>query len=199
MSQEQVRESIVRAAMPLLGEYETLTTAPIAQAAGIDQAALLAVFDDKDAVVQACMAAMRAELAVAFDPDEALEQLDAVALDQPLAARLVAVVDIMDGYYGRARARLDHIQQMTRPDAVPTVSPPGREDLRALGSLPEIRQAVARLLDPDRSRLRLPPEVLADAFLRMSLGAARPPHPARPPLPAGQLVDLFLHGAWSDG
>jgi hypothetical protein len=33
----------------------------------------------------------------------------------------------------------------------------------------------------------------------MSLGAARTPHPDRSPLPAEQLVDLFLHGARLDG
>jgi AcrR family transcriptional regulator len=91
MSRERLREVIVRAAMPLIGEYETLTTARIAQAAGIDEALLLAVFDNKDAVVRACMDTVRAALAAALDPGETLQQLDAVALDQPLDARLAAV------------------------------------------------------------------------------------------------------------
>jgi AcrR family transcriptional regulator len=185
--------------MPLVSQYETFTTARIAEAAGVDEAALLAEFDDTDAVMRACMEAVREAIAAAFDPSEALERLDAVAVDQPLAARLVAVVDIMDDYYGRARARLDDVQQMTSPGGVSAARPPGREDLRVLGRLPEIRQAVVRLLEPDRDRLRLPPEVLAEAFLGMSHGAARAPGPGRSPLPAGRLVDLFLHGAWSDG
>ncbi len=184
--------------MPLVSQYEALTTARIAEAAGVDEAALLAVFEDKDAVVRACMEAVREAIAAAFDPGEALERLDAVAVDQPLAARLVAVVDIMDDYYGRARARLDDVQQMTSPGGS-AARPRGREDLRVLGRLPEIRQAVVRLLEPDRDRLRLPPEVLAEAFLGMSHGAARAPGPGRSPWPAGRLVDLFLHGAWSDG
>jgi hypothetical protein len=33
----------------------------------------------------------------------------------------------------------------------------------------------------------------------MSLGAARTPYPDRDPLPAEELVDLFLHGARNDG
>jgi len=56
MGQDQLREIIVRAAIPLIVEYDTLAIGRIAQAAGIDEGALLAVFDDKDAVVRACMA-----------------------------------------------------------------------------------------------------------------------------------------------
>jgi len=187
MSRERLREVIVRAAMPLIGEYETLTTARIARAAGIDEAVLLAVFDDKDAVVRACMDTVRAALAAALDPGQALQQLDAVALDQPLGARLAAVVAIMDAYYDRARAEIDLLQRETGRG-----SSYGREDFRPVGRLPETRRAVARLLEPDRSRLRLPPDVLADAFLGLSLGGART-------LPAAELVDLFLHGARSAG
>jgi hypothetical protein len=70
-------------------------------------------------------------------------------------------------------------------------------DPSGVGSLPETRQAIANLLQPDQEYLRLPADVLAEAFLGMSLGAARTPHPDRSPLPSDQLVDLFLHGALS--
>jgi AcrR family transcriptional regulator len=199
MSQEQLRETIVWAAMPLIGEYDTLTTSRIAEAAGVDEAAVLTIFDDKDAVVQACMDTMRAELAAALDPSEAVRQLDAVPMNRPLATRLVAVIDILDAYYERARVGFDDIEQSTRPRAAvagkPRAPMSSRENLRVIVNLPETEQAVARLLEPDREGLRLPADVLAKAFLGMSLGAVRTPHPDRIPLPAEQLVDLFLHGA----
>jgi AcrR family transcriptional regulator len=191
MSQERFREAIVRAAMPLIGEYDALTTARIAQAAGVGEADLLAVFDDKDAVVRACMATVQAELRAALDPGEALQQLDTVSVDQALPARLVAVINTMDAYYDRARAGFGAIQQSARPAGEPTPSF-GREDFRAIGRLPETRRSVARLLEPDQERLRHPADVLAEAFLGMSLSPART-------LPAEQLVDLFLHGALATG
>ncbi|MFF5295831.1 hypothetical protein [Paractinoplanes globisporus] len=137
-----------------------------------------------------------AGLRVALDPGEAVRQLDAVSVEQPLAARLVAVITIMDAYYERARRGFDDIQRSAGRRAAPdTPSSFTRDDFRAIGSLPETSQAVTRLLTPDQANLRLPPDVLAEAFLGISLGAARAPHPDRTPLPAGQLVDLFLHGA----
>jgi AcrR family transcriptional regulator len=203
MGQEQLRETIVRAAMPLIGEYDTLTTGQIARVAGVDEAAVLAVFGDKDAVIRACIATMQAQLAAALDPDEAVRELDAVPVSQPLATRLVAVIDILDAYYERVRTRLDDIERSTRPGAAVAgnadVPVSGRENLRVIVNLPETEQAVARLLEPDREVLRLPADVLAKAFLGMTLGAVRVPHPDRSPLPAGQLVELFLNGARTDG
>ncbi|MET0417975.1 MAG: hypothetical protein ABW022_18350 [Actinoplanes sp.] len=189
--------------MPLIGEYDTLTTEQIARVAGVDEAAVLAVFNDKDAVVRACMAAMQAQLVAALDPSEAVRQLDAVPVSQPLATRLVAVIDILDAHYERVRTRLDDIEQYTRPGAAvadkPKVPVSSRETPRVIVNVPETEQAVIRLLEPDRERLRLPAEVLAKAFLGMSLGAVRTPNPDRSPLPAEQLVELFLNGAQTNG
>jgi AcrR family transcriptional regulator len=204
MSQEQLRNAIVRATMPLIRESDTLTTGQIARAAGIDEAALLAVFDDKDAVVRACLAVVKVELAAALDPGDAVRQFDAVPVTQPLADRLVAAIGILDGYYDRVRTRLDRVEQSLETGTAVSsggaaARSPGHEDLRFIGNLPETRHAVARLMEPDRELLRLPTDVLAAAFLGMSLGAARTPHPDRSPLPAEQLVDLFLHGARLDG
>jgi hypothetical protein len=69
-----------------------------------------------------------------------------------------------------------------------------RNDFRVLGSLPEIQQAIAKLLKPDEQRLRLPAEALAEIFLSMSRFCTRPPNEVQP-LQAEQIVDLFLHGA----
>jgi hypothetical protein len=55
------------------------------------------------------------------------------------------------------------------------------------------------LLEADQQRLRLPAQVLAAAFVGMTFGGVRPAGPDRPPLPAEQVVDLFLHGALNTG
>ena len=63
----------------------------------------------------------------------------------------------------------------------------------------EFRQAVARVLEPDEQRLRLPAHVLAVAFVGMVFDGVRPAALGEEPLPAEQIVDLFLHGALSTG
>jgi AcrR family transcriptional regulator len=205
MSPEQPRESIVQAAVPLIAEWDTVTTAQIARAAGIDEAALLRVFDDKDAILQACIVAVQAHVTTALDPTQVLQELQSISLDQPLAARLVEAIDALDTYYVRVRTRLEALATSGiahRRPATDTGTPDephtrslSHDDFRAAARLPATRQAITKLLEPDQEQLRLPAEILADAFLGISLGHARTPHPQRSPLPIEQLVDLFLHGA----
>jgi AcrR family transcriptional regulator len=204
MDPEQLRLTIVRAAIPLIGEYDTLTTAKIARAAGIGEADLLAVFADKEAVMQACIAAMTEALRVAIEPAEDLRELAAIRADQPLASRLVKVIDILDAYYRRLRIDLDDVLEAYAPAAGTTdtrgLRPPVPPDeVRAIGNSPELRQAVAKVLEPDEQRLRLPAQILAKAFVGMTFGGIRPAGPDQPPLPAEQVVDLFLHGALNTG
>jgi len=68
------------------------------------------------------------------------------------------------------------------------------DDVRAVDRMPELREATARLFEPDRDRLRLPAADVADAFLRTVSLATRTRDPQRSPLPAEQVVDLFLYG-----
>jgi AcrR family transcriptional regulator len=195
MDPVHLRDAIVRAAMPLMAEYDTLTTARIADAAGIDEATLLRVFDDTDAVLGACWDAMKTSIAAALDPSRVLQELDAISVDQPLAARLVEAIDALDAYYVGIRTDMAALHDSFSTAGERRTRPVDGDDFRAAGRLPEARHAIARLLAPDHEHLRLPADVLADAFLGMSLGAARTPHPDRSPLPSEQLVDLFLHGA----
>jgi AcrR family transcriptional regulator len=193
MSSEQLRRSIVRAAMPLLGEHETLTMARIARAAGVSEGELLAVFADQDAVVGACLSTLAARMSVAFDPTEEVGRLAAVRVDQPIAARLVEVVGILSAYYRRVRADLEAFERSGGPD-VEAGRPISGQDFRTLAEMPEVRRAVAALLRPDAQRLRLPAEALAEVFLGMSRFCTRAPNEEQP-LPVEQVVNLFLHGA----
>jgi len=202
---EQLRRTIVRATIPLIGEYETLTTAQIARAAGIGDADLLAIFADKEAVMQACVATLTEAMTAVLDPAEEIREIGAIRTDQPLASRLVKVIDILDAYNRRIRVDLDDLLPAIVPAAAtadaPDIRPSGPQDeIRSLNSKsPEIRQAVATLLEPDQQHLRLPAQILAAAFVGMTFGGLRPAHPEQPPLPAEQVVDLFLHGALNSG
>lgn len=201
MNAEQLRRTVVQATVPLMGEYETLTTAQIARAAGIGEVDLLAVFADKEAVMQACVATLTDALTAAFDPAEEVRELNAIRTDQPLASRLVKVIDILDAYHRRIRVDLDALLPASVPSAGTAEAPgtgrtsPHQDKFRSLGGSPELRQAVAKLLEPDEQHLRLPARVLAAAFVGMTFGGVRPAGPDQPPLTAAQVVDLFLHGA----
>ncbi|WP_310368342.1 TetR/AcrR family transcriptional regulator [Catenuloplanes atrovinosus] len=198
MGAEELRQRIVLATIPLLDDYETLTMARIAEAAGIDEAELLTIFPDKDAVVQAWSSMLMAQLSAASNPTEDVGKLNAIRMDQPIGPRLVEVVTILGAYYDRIRAELESVERVGFPRhgtaTEAGTAPLSRNDFRVLGSLPEFQQAVARLLKPDEQRLRVPVEVLAEIFLSMSRFCTRAPNEVRP-LPAEQVVHLFLHGA----
>src|SRR5688572_14327525 len=110
MSSEHLRQTVVRATVPLLGEYETLTMSRIAEAAGIGEADLLAIFPDKDAVIEAWTSMAMARLQAASDPAGEVRKLDAIRVDQPLEARLHEVLRILGAYHQRFRAALEALR-----------------------------------------------------------------------------------------
>jgi AcrR family transcriptional regulator len=192
MTAEQRRDAIVRAALPLVAEQgAAVTTAQIARAAGIGEATIFRVFDDKNAVLQACIAA-------AMDPTIVLQELQSISLDQPLSDRLVEAVDALDAYLGRMGAVMSALHASGTPNRRPHSAPidPANTHERSSGrdaAQAATRQAVLELFQPDHARLRLPAAEITDAFLALFFGRGR-----RGPLPAvttGRLVDLFLHGA----
>ncbi|MFF5084234.1 TetR/AcrR family transcriptional regulator [Actinoplanes sp. NPDC000266] len=186
MTPEQRREAIVSAALPLVAEHGgAVTTAQIARAAGIGEATIFRVFDDKDAVLQACV--LRA-----LDPVNLLSQLHSIALDQPLADRLVEALDALNAHGRRIGAVIGALHASGMPHRR---SRPGDGDLSALSasrdeSQSATRQALLDLIEPDQEVLRLPAEAVTDAFL----GIVTSRGPGRG-LPAAELVDLFLYGA----
>jgi AcrR family transcriptional regulator len=187
---ERLRQRVVRAAVPLLGEHDSLTTARIAEAAGVGEGELLAVFPDTTAVLDACVSTMTARVSAVIDPAGEVRRIAAVGVDQPLAARLVAVLDILVAYHRRVRDELSTFDQISAPGT----GSGGGPGLRFLQGVPEVRESVVDLLRPDEDRLRLPVETLAEVFLLMSHAATRGAAEGPPPVPAEQIVDLFLDG-----
>jgi AcrR family transcriptional regulator len=197
MSPEQRRDMIVAVALPLVAEHgAAVTTAQVARAAAIGEATIFRVFADKEALLDACVLA-------ALDPTHVLEEIAAVPLDQPLAARLIeaaaalrAHLDRMGSVIGALhatgvrRGRPDLPERGTRPGG-------GHDPEGALGrNASEARtlEAVADLFEPERESLRLPPERLAAIFLGMLFSRRRFPAGDEGP-GLDELVDVFLNGA----
>ncbi|HTJ34592.1 MAG TPA: TetR/AcrR family transcriptional regulator [Dactylosporangium sp.] len=187
MSPEQRRAMIVQAALPLVAEYGAgVTTQQIANAAGIGEATIFRAFADKEAVLAACMAE-------AANPAGLLRELDSLDVEQPLAERLTEALDAMQAHMRRMGAVAGALMASGhRPERGPHrgEGPPNRD-----ASMAVMRDALAELFRPDQDTLRLPIEVVAEAFMFISMAAGR----------AGQhvghagLVDLFLHGAVAGG
>lgn len=188
-SREQLRDTIARAAIPLISDWEAVTTARIAAAAGVDEAALLDVFEDKDA---ALFAALQSVMMAAIDPTDVVREIESIAVDRPLAARLVAAVEALDSYHGRLITALGPLEGV-RPAGKPGRDFDREDFFGGAARMDVISAATTELLRPDQDSLCLPAGVLADAFLGLYSGRKRTVFAA--PLPAERLVDLFLHGA----
>ncbi|MEU8269803.1 helix-turn-helix domain-containing protein [Sphaerisporangium sp. NPDC049002] len=212
MSPEQRRDMIVKVALPLVAERgAAVTTAEVAKAAAIGEATIFRVFADKEELLNACVLQ-------ALNPEHVLEEIAAVPLDQPLAARLTEAAEALRAHLDRMGSVIGALHasglRRGRPDPYQRGPEPGRRSEEASGgpaegedggrdragalsrdaSAARTVEAVADLFEPERESLRLPPERLAAIFLGMLF--SRPRFPAGT-APAGldELVDVFLNGA----
>ncbi|GAA0489853.1 hypothetical protein GCM10010167_54990 [Paractinoplanes deccanensis] len=143
MTPEQRRDAIVSAALPLVAEHgAAVTTAQIARAAGIGEATIFRVFDDKDALLQACIAR-------ALDPANVLSQLRSISLDQPLADRLVEAVDALDAHMGRIGAVIGALHASGMPNRRPR---PGERGVRIGAGEPKYTNEGAGASAPEAVR-----------------------------------------------
>jgi AcrR family transcriptional regulator len=187
MSPEQRRETIVKAAIPLIAEYgAAVTTSKIARAAGIGEATIFRVFADKEELLNACVAE-------AVHPDHAIRELTSIPLDQPLAERLSEAAQALQAHLARMGAVAGALYASGHFRRDRGGEPPrgtSREE-----SMARTRSAVAELLEPDKDNLRLPAEQIAAIFLGLLFTQPRGEEEAQ--LSAEELVEVFLNGALS--
>jgi AcrR family transcriptional regulator len=185
MSPERRREMIIQTAIPLIAEYgAAVTTAKIARAAGIGEGTIFRVFADKDELLQACVAE-------ALSPENAVRELDAIDVSQPLPDRLAEAAEALQAHMSRMGAIVGSLGH--RGGKHPgTVRGAGREESTA-----RIRAALAELLEPDKSALRRPPEQIAALFFGLLF--TQPRTEDEPDLTPQELVEVFLDGALSGG
>ncbi|WP_406192681.1 TetR/AcrR family transcriptional regulator [Streptomyces sp. NBC_01017] len=185
MSPEQRREMIIQTAIPLIAEYgAAVTTAKIARAAGIGEGTIFRVFADKEELLQACMAE-------ALSPENAVRELDAIDLSQPLPDRLAEAAEALQAHMARMGAIAGSLGH--RGGKHPgTVRGAGRHE-----STTRIRAALAELLEPEKAALRRPPEQIAALFFGLLF--TQPRTEDEPDLTPQELVEVFLHGALSGG
>ncbi|MGY6657248.1 TetR/AcrR family transcriptional regulator [Amycolatopsis sp. TRM77291] len=181
MSADERRRMIVQSVLPLLVEHGAgVTSSQIARAAGIGEGTVFRVFKDKDELFATCFAE-------ALKPDQVLDAIAVIDLDQPLDDRLIEAADALSA----------HLQRMGALMAIMHGSgkrPEHRRDRRK-ESMSAMRDAMAELFEPEKDRLRLPPAQSAALFLSLLFsGRIRFSETGDEPTTM-ELVDVFLNGA----
>ncbi|SEG88783.1 transcriptional regulator, TetR family [Saccharopolyspora kobensis] len=212
MSPEERRAMIITVAIPLVAEYgAAVTTKQVARAAGIGEATIFRVFEDKDELISACMEE-------ALRPDQVTREIASISLDDPLADRLRAAADALAAHLERIGTLAGALHATGHPSGArnamagklrtkrakrPGSAEQGSESAEQRPGPAEregghqVRDAVAELFEPERDSLRLPPDKLTAMFLGFLYTRGRMGGESAGVEPA-ELVDLFLHGALAE-
>lgn len=182
LSPEDRRAAILDAVVPLLIDHgAAVTTAEMAEAAGIAEGTIFRVFPDKASLLHAAVERT-------LDPSPVDAELSAIDPALPLADRLEAAADILAGQFEGMTALIGMLRS-------PHDDQPHAEMHRtAKLSMAKVIDSLARLLEPDRDRLNVEPSQAA-LFIRGLVFINVNPMLATPGrMSSRQLVDLLLNG-----
>lgn len=187
MSADERRRMIVQSVLPLLVEHGAgVTSAQIARAAGIGEGTVFRVFKDKDELFATCFAE-------ALKPDQVLDAIAVIDLEQPLNERLIEAADALSAHLQRMGALMAAMHGAGRRPEHHHGSD-GRGDRRK-ESMSAMRDAMVELFEPEKDRLRLPAAQSAALFLSLLFsGRIRFSETGDEPTTM-ELVDVFLNGA----
>ncbi|MFT3698579.1 MAG: helix-turn-helix domain-containing protein [Kofleriaceae bacterium] len=175
LSPDARRASIVAATLPLLKQHgRSITTAMIAQAAGVAEGTLFRAFPDKEALLHETMC-------FAFDPAPTLQQLASIDRALPLREKLIQAVSILS-------ARVREVWSLVQ---LFDLKLPAKPEKRP--SDEAIRIHLESLLADHADELRVDPHTAMRA-LRAFAFAATHPRISDEPFTAEETVDLLVKG-----
>jgi AcrR family transcriptional regulator len=178
------RASIVAATIPLLRERgRAVSTREIARAAGVAEGTIFRVFETKDELVLACVHE-------SFDTAHLRSALAAIDRGEPLRARLVAAVAVMQDHLAGIFALMSVLQSAGQPLQRHVDAEAMRRRQRETA---ELDAAFVQLVGEDAGQLRLPVTQVI-GYLRMLTLSSVHPMLGGDDATADELVDVILDG-----
>jgi AcrR family transcriptional regulator len=176
------RAALIAATLPLIRQRGfDVTTRQLAAAARVAEGTIFRVFPDKDSLI-------RATLLAAFDPAPVVAELERIDRATPLPERLsvaaaivqqwlTSLIGLMTTLHRSQRGRHKHKPALERP-----------RPLEVIGA------ALARLIEPDRARLRVSPAQAARWLGLLLFAGSHPLLTDGAPLPPDEIAGVILDG-----
>lgn len=189
MPPDQRRAAIVEATLPLVVERgASVTTAEIAAASGVAEGTIYRAFPDK--------ATLMFEVVVrAFQPDDIIDDIEAIDPSLPLDRRLTAIGELVVARMQRISSAVEALR------SIPHDHDDDRDRAHA-----EIKQceaevtgAVAKVFDAHADELRIQPVEAATMFRGLLLAVSHPLLSSDSSPTVEDAVAVVLHGAIEDG
>lgn len=188
LAPEARRKSIIDAVIPLLLENgPNVTTAQIAEAAGISEGTIFRVFPDKTSLLFEAVKA-------SFDPAPELDQLARIERDLPLEVKLRKTAAILIKRSERVHALVSVLRSLPPPEH----SAFHDAHKNAIGANSLLLWGVTRVFQDHSSQLAVEPARAAAAFRGLLFAVSFPLNDPAELMTADEAIEVLLSGVMKD-
>lgn len=190
LSPEQRRKAILDAVIPLLMDRgAAITTADIAEAAGIAEGTIFRVFPDKRALLHSAMK-------TTLDPLPMQAALDAIDEDLSVSDQLVAAAAALTERFERVTALIGVLRSIPHSEPGATHGDESKPDSHRYASeaMAAIVSSLTTIMDRHRDRLTVEPARAAIILRGLIFANAHPMLCAGERMTPEQIVDILLNG-----